>query len=666
MLADRGANLALRPDDVPAPAPGGHLHLSGYTLLDPRPRGRRPRARSRAAVGGRVHRLGRPGVHRTARARTASTGGWPTRRGATLLLPNADEARLLTGCARRRRTPPGRWPRRHPVVAVQPRRRRRAVGLGRRAGAPAGAPDDRRRHHRRRATRSPPGCWRPGSARPAGDPAAALDAGLARAAAVVRRPGRPLSGQPSMTRAGPGLQHPVGPGVVAVRRRTPLLRRPVVGHDHGDPRQHGAEDREDQHQPDDLVEDRGQDEADAADAHRDRVALLPGGVLLGQARLRLGDQHRLGPCAAAGTAGSRPRASIPSADRCRRGPPRLLPVLAPSCHRGRPVRVPGAHVPAGCFAALAACFCSCLKARTSASDSGPGDVGDRAARALQAVVAGRLPPAGRGDAVLLAEQREEDLRLLRAEARQLAQPAQQRGAVRGVGPQVLRRGRRSARPAAGTAPGCGRPSSPGSGAAPAAPGRPGRAPRGRRRRGRAADRLSTPSRSASSRGAPKARSIGNCWSSSIPISSASGSRPSSSSAAASWAMVRLGTRAVCRTIRGRPTEGPAPPARRPATSRRHWVVSLRRRGRRRPGGAPPRSPRAGRANCDRCSSRWAISCRQRAVSMVRSRSRSSGRRSMPWSSSSSLVGTMPTGVCRPVTSPLRSCISHSSGRRLSR
>jgi ribokinase len=39
MLADRGANLALRPDDVPAPPPGGHLHLSGYTLLDPGPRG---------------------------------------------------------------------------------------------------------------------------------------------------------------------------------------------------------------------------------------------------------------------------------------------------------------------------------------------------------------------------------------------------------------------------------------------------------------------------------------------------------------------------------------------------------------------------------------------------------------------------------------------------
>ena len=33
MLADRGANLALAPDDVPTPR--RHLHLSGYTLLNP-------------------------------------------------------------------------------------------------------------------------------------------------------------------------------------------------------------------------------------------------------------------------------------------------------------------------------------------------------------------------------------------------------------------------------------------------------------------------------------------------------------------------------------------------------------------------------------------------------------------------------------------------------
>src|SRR4051794_2719514 len=66
------------------------------------------------------------------------------------------------------------------------------------------------------------------------------------------------------------------------------------------------------------------------------------------------------------------------------------------------------------------------------------DVGDRPARPLLAVGAGGLPPTGRGDAVLLAQQREEDLRLLRAETGQLADPLAQRRAVRDVGPQVLR------------------------------------------------------------------------------------------------------------------------------------------------------------------------------------------------------------------------------------
>ena len=40
MLPDRGANLALAPDDLPAElfVRGGHLHLSGYVLLHEGPR----------------------------------------------------------------------------------------------------------------------------------------------------------------------------------------------------------------------------------------------------------------------------------------------------------------------------------------------------------------------------------------------------------------------------------------------------------------------------------------------------------------------------------------------------------------------------------------------------------------------------------------------------
>ena len=97
MLADRGANLALRPGDVPLPPSGGHLHLSGYTLLDdgPRPAGLAALAAARAAGctvsvdPASTGPLAAAGVDRW----LADTDG------ATLLLPNADEAGLLTGCA---------------------------------------------------------------------------------------------------------------------------------------------------------------------------------------------------------------------------------------------------------------------------------------------------------------------------------------------------------------------------------------------------------------------------------------------------------------------------------------------------------------------------------------------------------------------------------------
>ena len=97
MLADRGANLALEPVDVPVPPAGGHLHLSGYTLLDAGPR----RAGLAALAAARAAGC-------TVSVDPASTGpltGYGVDRwladtaAATLLLPNADEARLLTGCA---------------------------------------------------------------------------------------------------------------------------------------------------------------------------------------------------------------------------------------------------------------------------------------------------------------------------------------------------------------------------------------------------------------------------------------------------------------------------------------------------------------------------------------------------------------------------------------
>ena len=185
MLADRGANLALLPTDLPALPRGGHLHLSGYTLFDAA-----PRAAGMAALAAAV------AVGCTISVDPASTGPlaaygvdrWLTDTAATtVLLPNADEARLLTGCAdveaaaRALAT-------RHPVVAVS----LGAEGALWAAGAHV--------VHRPAHPTTVVDTTGAGDAFAAGllsawlthrdvDPAAALDAGLALAADIVRRPG---------------------------------------------------------------------------------------------------------------------------------------------------------------------------------------------------------------------------------------------------------------------------------------------------------------------------------------------------------------------------------------------------------------------------------------------------------------------------------------------
>ena len=185
MLADRGANLALRPDDVPAPVPGGHLHLSGYTLLDDGPRTAGLAALTAAVAAGctvsldpaSTGPLNRYGVDRWL-ADTAA---------ATLLLPNADEARLLTGCsdvADAARTLAGR----HRVVAV-------SLGADGALWASGDVLVHRPAHPAEVVDTTGAGdafaagllsAWLPS---PDGDPAQILDAGLAEAAEVVRRPG---------------------------------------------------------------------------------------------------------------------------------------------------------------------------------------------------------------------------------------------------------------------------------------------------------------------------------------------------------------------------------------------------------------------------------------------------------------------------------------------
>jgi ribokinase len=185
MLADRGANLALEPGDVPALPPGGHLHLSGYTLLDPGPRAGGLAALSAAVAAGC-----------TVSVDPASTG--PLRRygvdrwledtaPATVLLPNADEARLLTGCgdvADAARTLAGR----HPVVAV-------SLGADGALWASADALVHRPAHPTDVVDTTGAGdafaagllaAW---LAAEDVDPADALDAGLSLAAEVIRSPG---------------------------------------------------------------------------------------------------------------------------------------------------------------------------------------------------------------------------------------------------------------------------------------------------------------------------------------------------------------------------------------------------------------------------------------------------------------------------------------------
>jgi ribokinase len=185
MLADRGANLALRPDDVPPPVPGGHLHLSGYTLFDDGPRAAGLAALAAAAAAGcsvsvdpaSTGPLARYGIDRW----LADTAG------ATLLLPNADEARLLTGCA-----DVGDAARalaaRHAAVAV-------SLGADGALWAAGDVLVHRPAHPARVVDTTGAGdafaagllsAW---LAAPDGEPATALDAGLALAAEVVGRLG---------------------------------------------------------------------------------------------------------------------------------------------------------------------------------------------------------------------------------------------------------------------------------------------------------------------------------------------------------------------------------------------------------------------------------------------------------------------------------------------
>jgi sugar/nucleoside kinase (ribokinase family) len=97
MLSDPGANAALSPDDLPQDlfAPGSHLHVSGYTLLNPG---------SRQAVLAALSHSDRAGmsisVDGASSAPLERVGAEPflqLTNGATLLFVNAAQGKVLTG-----------------------------------------------------------------------------------------------------------------------------------------------------------------------------------------------------------------------------------------------------------------------------------------------------------------------------------------------------------------------------------------------------------------------------------------------------------------------------------------------------------------------------------------------------------------------------------------
>jgi ribokinase len=185
MLADRGANLALQPEDVPAPTRGGHLHLSGYTLLDPRPRAAGLAALDAAVAAGCTVSVDPAS---TGPLRAYGVDNWlADTAAATVLLPNADEARLLTGCADVTDAAQA-LAARHPVVAV-------SLGADGALWAAGSVLVHRPAHPTEVVDTTGAGdafaagllsAW---LADADGQPADALDAGLALAADVVRRPG---------------------------------------------------------------------------------------------------------------------------------------------------------------------------------------------------------------------------------------------------------------------------------------------------------------------------------------------------------------------------------------------------------------------------------------------------------------------------------------------
>ena len=97
MLSDPGANAALSPEDLPKDlfTPGCHLHISGYTLLNP---GSRPATLAAIAMARRAGMtISVDGASSAPLERAGAEPFLQMTNGAALLFVNADQGRVLTG-----------------------------------------------------------------------------------------------------------------------------------------------------------------------------------------------------------------------------------------------------------------------------------------------------------------------------------------------------------------------------------------------------------------------------------------------------------------------------------------------------------------------------------------------------------------------------------------
>jgi sugar/nucleoside kinase (ribokinase family) len=97
MLSDPGANAALLPEDIPQDlfAPGGHLHLSGYTLLT---EGSRKAALFALNQAGKAQMsVSVDGGSSSPLKRVGAEPFLEWTQGARLLVVNSDQAEVLTG-----------------------------------------------------------------------------------------------------------------------------------------------------------------------------------------------------------------------------------------------------------------------------------------------------------------------------------------------------------------------------------------------------------------------------------------------------------------------------------------------------------------------------------------------------------------------------------------